>query len=209
MMDMKECRLETEEQLNAVYGIPAPASLVKEADHIHEVYRPFIERAPFAVLATSGPNGLETSPRGDPAGHLVEVLDPNTLLMPDRRGNNRIDSLRNIISDPRISLLFLIPGIRETIRVKGRAEVMIDPDLLERFALDGRKPRTVLRILVERVFFQCSRALLRSKLWDSETHVERTALPSAGAILSALSANEIDGERYDIELPARLKSTLY
>lgn len=208
-MHSKKFRLVSEEQLHAVYGVPAPASLAKEADHVHEIYRPFIEHAPFAVLATSGPSGLETSPRGDPAGHLVEVLDPNTLLMPDRRGNNRIDSLRNIISDPRISLLFLIPGIGETIRVKGRAEVLIDPDLLERFALDDRKPRTVLRILVERVFFQCSRALIRSKLWDSETHVERTALPSAGAILSALSANEIDGERYDIELPARLKSTLY
>ena len=208
-MDTNEFRLVTEEQMNAVYGVPASASLVKEADHLHEVYRPFIERAPFAVLATSGLNGLETSPRGDPAGHLVEVLDPNTLLMPDRRGNNRIDSLRNIISDPRISLLFLIPGIGETIRVKGRAEVMIDPDLLDRFALDGRKPRTVLRILVERVFFQCSRALLRSKLWDPGTHVDRTALPSPGAILSALSADEIDGARYDIELPDRLKSTLY
>lgn len=208
-MHSKKFRLVSEEQLHAVYGVPAPASLAKEADHVHEIYRPFIEHAPFAVLATSGPSGLETSPRGDPAGHLVEVLDPNTLLMPDRRGNNRIDSLRNIISDPRISLLFLIPGIGETIRVKGRAEVMIDPELLDRFSLDGRKPRTVLRILVERVFFQCSRALLRSKLWDPGTHVDRTVLPSPGAILSALSADEIDGARYDIELPDRLKSTLY
>lgn len=199
------CDLET---LEALYGSPIGASIRKEVDFIHPLYRKLIEAAPFAVLATSGPDGLDATPRGDPAG-FVHVHDEKTLLLPDRRGNNRIDSLRNIIHDPRVALLFLIPGVGETLRINGRAAIHTDPALLERFAIEGKTPLTVLQIKVEAVFFQCSRAILRSRLWDPASHVDRSALPSAGAILEALSNAEIDGRKYDGDLPERLKTTMY
>lgn len=157
----KAGRVGTIEDLAALYGEVAAPSIVKEVDHIHPVYRPFIEAAPFAVLATAGPGGLDATPRGDPAG-FVHIEDDRTLLLPDRRGNNRIDSLRNIIADPRVALLFLIPGVGETLRVHGTAEIRADDDLLSRFAVAGQRPRTVLRITVSSVFFQCSRAVIRA-----------------------------------------------
>lgn len=196
------------ETLERIYGTPAAASLRKEIDYIHPHYQAFIEAAPFAVLATSGPKGLDASPRGDPTG-FVQVQDEKTLLLPDRRGNNRIDSMRNIINDPRVAIIFLIPGIGETVRVNGRASILVDPDLLNRFAMDGKLPNTVLKIDVEAVFFQCSRAILRSKLWEADQQIARSALPSLGTILRELSGEEIDGEKYDAELPARLKTSMY
>ncbi|HEY1042444.1 MAG TPA: pyridoxamine 5'-phosphate oxidase family protein [Telluria sp.] len=196
------------EALQRLYGEPGEASLLKVADRIAPVYRPLIDAARFLALATAGPDGLDVSPRGDPAG-FVHVEDEHTLLLPDRRGNNRIDSLRNVLHDPRVALLFLIPGIGETLRVNGRARILAAPALLERFAMDGKLPRTVLRIDVEKVFFQCSRAVLRSALWDPAQHVPRAALPSAGLILSTLSAGKMDGQAYDRALPERLKTTLY
>src|SRR5215469_3865863 len=138
--------------LERLYGAPSEASIVKEVDHVHPVYRKLIEAAPFAVLATSGPAGLDASPRGDGPG-FVKVEDERTLLLPDRRGNNRTDSLRNIIADPRVALLFLIPGIGETLRVNGRAALSVDPALLRRFVVEGKEPRSVLVISVETVFF--------------------------------------------------------
>lgn len=197
-----------EAELEQIYGAVARPSLTKEIDHIHPAYRPFIEAAPFAALATSGPGGLDVSPRGDPAGFIV-IEDAKTLLLPDRRGNNRIDSLRNILHDNRVALLFLIPGIGETLRVNGTAEIRNDPDLLTRFAVNNQLPKTVLRIRVESVFFQCSRAIIRSKLWDPATQIARDRLPTPGAILHQLSQAEIDGEAYDQALPERLKNTLY
>ena len=194
--------------LEEIYGQPLAASVRKEISYIHPHYQAFIEAAPFAVLATSGPDGLDASPRGDPAG-FVHVENEKTLLLPDRRGNNRIDSLRNIISDPRVALIFLIPGIGETVRVNGRASIHNDPALLERFAIEGKLPNTVLKIEVEAVFFQCSRAILRSGLWKAEQQIERSALPSLGTILSDLSGSEIDGDKYDAELPQRLKTSIY
>lgn len=194
--------------LQALYGEPTEASVRKVATSIHPLYRPLIEAARFVALATSGPDGLDVSPRGDPAG-FVHVEDDHTLLLPDRRGNNRIDSLRNVLHDPRVALLFLIPGVGETLRVNGRARILAGPALLERFAVDGKLPRSVLRIDVETVFFQCSRAVVRSSLWDPAQHVERSALPSAGQILSALSGGDVDGQAYDRDLPTRLPSTLY
>lgn len=194
--------------LEEIYGQPLAASVRKEISYIHPHYQAFIEAAPFAVLATSGPDGLDASPRGDPAG-FVHVENEKTLLLPDRRGNNRIDSLRNIISDPRVALIFLIPGIGETVRVNGRASIHNDPALLERFAIEGKLPHTVLKIEVEAVFFQCSRAILRSGLWKAEQQIERSALPSLGTILSDLSGSEIDGDKYDAELPQRLKTSIY
>lgn len=194
--------------LERIYGAPSEASIVKEVDHVHPIYRRLIEAAPFAVLATSGPGGLDASPRGDGPG-FVTVEDEKTLLLPDRRGNNRTDSLRNILGDPRVALLFLIPGIGETLRVNGRASISIDPVLLRRFAVEGKEPRSVLAIAVETVFFQCSRAVVRADLWNPAKHASRSALPTTGAILAALSDAKLGGESYDRALPERLKATLY
>ncbi|MGO4402065.1 pyridoxamine 5'-phosphate oxidase family protein [Achromobacter sp. PAB15] len=194
--------------LQALYGAPGEASLKKEVDHVHPHYRAFIEAAPFAVLATSGPGGLDASPRGDPAGFVV-VEDEKTLLLPDRRGNNRVDSLQNVLADPRVALLFLIPGVGETLRVNGTARISVDPALLARFEMDGKLPRSVLIVDVQTVYFQCSLALLRSRLWDASTQVPRSALPSVGRVLSDLTAGTFDGVTYDRDLPARVASTLY
>ncbi|MDZ7280758.1 pyridoxamine 5'-phosphate oxidase family protein [Sphingomonas sanguinis] len=204
----QDTRITTIEDLEALYGPIAAPSKVKVVDHIHPVYRPFIEAAPFAVLATTGPAGLDTTPRGDPAG-FVHIEDDRTLLLPDRRGNNRIDSLRNIVADPRVALLFLIPGIGETLRVNGTAEILVDPDLLDRFVMAGQVPKSVLRITVGGVFFQCSRAVIRAGLWDPDAHIDRQTLPSPGTILRTLSAAGIDGDAYDRALPQRLADTLY
>ena len=201
-------RIDSLATLEALYGAPIPASIAKEADHIHPLYQRLIEASPFAVLATAGPDGLDASPRGDPAG-LVRVHDQNTLLLPDRRGNNRIDSLKNILHDPRVALLFLLPGMGEALRVNGRASIHADPGLLASFAIDGKAPRTVLKIEVEAVFFQCSRAILRSRLWDPAARIDRASLPSVGTILAALSREEIDGETYDAGLAARLRDSMY
>ena len=194
--------------LERLYGAPSEASIVKEVDHVHPIYRKLIEAAPFAVLATSGPGGLDASPRGDGPG-FVTVADEKTLLLPDRRGNNRTDSLRNILGDPRVALLFLIPGIGETLRVNGRASISIEPALLRRFAVEGKEPRSVVVIAVETVYFQCSRAVVRADLWNPAKHASRSALPTTGAILAALSDAKLGGESYDRALPERLKATLY
>lgn len=194
--------------LEAIYGLPRAASLTKEVDRLLPVYRTFIEAAPFCALATSGPEGLDVSPRGDAPG-FVTVEDDKTLYLPDRAGNNRVDSLRNVIRDPRIALLFLIPGIGETFRINGTATVSVDPALLERFTVDGKKPRSVLKIAIESVFFQCSRAIVRSDLWNSEKHRDRTSLPTAGQILQAVSQEAFDGAAYDAALPKRVAETLY
>jgi PPOX class probable FMN-dependent enzyme len=194
--------------LERLYGSPAAASIRKEVEYIHPHYRALIEAAPFVALATNGPDGMDVSPRGDQAGFVV-VEDDKTLLLPDRRGNNRIDSLRNILADPRVALLFLIPGVGETLRVNGRAAILADPALLARFAVDGKQPRTVLRVHVDKVFFQCSRAVVRSRLWEAGAQIDRHALPSAGTILKDLSDGELGGQEYDDGLPARVRATMY
>jgi PPOX class probable FMN-dependent enzyme len=194
--------------LEAIYGIPAPTSTVKEVDYIHAHYRAFIEAAPFATLATSGPGGLDASPRGDSSG-FVHVEDERTLMIPDRRGNNRVDSLRNVVADPRVALLFLIPGSGNTLRVNGRAAISVDPALLERFAVQGKQPRSVLVVTVEAVYFQCARAILRADLWNPEKQVARNALPSIGTILSDLSDAAVGGEAYDREWQIQAKETMY
>lgn len=201
-------RITSIEALEQLYGVPNLNSLRKEIPYLHPHYRAFIDISPFAILATSGPGGLDASPRGDAPG-FVTVEDEKTLLIPDRKGNNRIDSLRNLITDPRVSLIFLVPGVGETLRVIGRARITVDPALLTRFAIDGKKPRSVLVVHIESVYFQCSKAILRSRLWDPSLQVDRKSLPSAGDILSALTDAEIDGAKYDRELPERLKTGLY
>ncbi len=195
-------------QLETLYGEVHPPALVKEIDHINAHYRAFIEAAPFCALATSGPEGLDCSPRGDPAG-FVRVHAENTLLVPDRRGNNRIDTLRNLIHDPRVALLFLIPGCNETIRVIGRASISTDPALCESFAMQGKVPRCVLVIAVERVFYQCPKALVRSKIWDPASRIDRAKLPTPGTILAGISGGKIGGPEHDRAYPERLKATIY
>lgn len=196
------------ERLEQLYAQPLPPSIVKETERITAHYRAFIAAAPFVTLATSGPEGLDCSPRGDEPG-FVHVEDEKTLLIPDRRGNNRIDSLRNIVRDPRVALLFLIPGCGEALRVNGRAAISADPALAGRFAVGGKTPRTVMVVSVESIYFQCSRAVLRSKLWDSTRHVDRKSLPSIGTVLAALSDGKVGGESYDRDMPERLRTQLY
>jgi hypothetical protein len=195
-------------ELEALFDAPGEASVRKEVDHVHPLYRAMIEASPFAVLATCGPGGLDASPRGDPAGFVV-VEDEHTLLLPERRGNNRVDSLRNIVADPRVALLFLIPGVGETLRVNGRARISVDPALLERFRMQGALPRCVLRIDVERVYFQCARAIQRSRLWQPLAAEVLATVPTPGQVLAALTGNAIDGDGYDRALPERQRSTLY
>lgn len=193
--------------LAAIYGAPGEQACAKEVDYLHPHYRAFVEHAPFVVLATCGAT-LDASPRGDAAG-FVHVEDEKTLLIPDRRGNNRIDSLRNIVADPRVALLFLVPGVAETLRVRGRAEICVDAELLARFEVQGRLPRSVLVVHVEAVFFQCARAVMRAKLWDVDAQVDRARLPSVGTILADLSQSRLGGEAFDGSLQERLRSTLY
>lgn len=196
------------EDLEALYGEPSPNSLAKEVDHITLHYRQMIEASPFVVLSTVGPEGTDCSPRGDPPG-FVRVIDKTTVAMPDRRGNNRIDSLRNIVRDPRVSLLFLIPGMGETLRINGTARLSTDPDLLESFAMNGKPPQSVILVSVGSVYFQCQKALARSKLWDPETRIDRKALPTAGDIIKSLAKEEFDGAAYDAAYPDRMKRTMY
>jgi uncharacterized protein len=198
----------TIDQLEELYGEVAETSILKEIDHVNAHYRAFIEAAPFFAMATSGPEGLDCSPRGDPAG-FVRVQDEKTLLIPDRRGNNRIDSLRNIVRDPRVALLFLIPGCGETIRVIGRAQITTDRALCQSFMLEGKVPRCVLVVAVELVFYQCAKAIVRSKLWDPATQVDRKTLPTNGTILAGISGGRFGGPEHDRHAPERLKATIY
>jgi len=197
----------TMEQLEGMYGEVYPPARVKEIDHVNADYRAFIEKAPFFVLASVGPEGVDCTPRGDEPG-FVRVHDERTLMIPARRGNNRVDSLRNIVRDPRVSLLFLVPGVGETFRVIGRAKISTDPALTESFVFAGKTPRAVIVVAVERVYFQCSKAILRSKLWDASRHVARTSLPSNGTILAAITNGKEGGEEYDKAYPERLRQTI-
>lgn len=203
-----EHRVDTIEKLETLYGAAAPRSITKEIDYISDHYRAFIEASPFVMVATSGPGGLDCSPRGDPAG-FVRVQDQKTVLMPDRRGNNRLDTLRNLMEDPRISLLFLVPGVGETMRINGRADLVNDPALCESFAMDGKIPATVIVVTVERIYFQCQKALARSKVWDPAIQIDRSELPSTGTMIAALSEDEFDGDAYDEGYPAHMARTIY
>lgn len=196
-------------ELEALYPDPVyPPAKVKETDRITKAYRALIEASPFFALATSGPDGLDCSPRGDPKG-FVRVVDDKTVVVPDRRGNNRIDSMRNLVHDPRVALLFLIPGVSETLRIVGRATISADPDLCASFTMQGNAPRSVLVIAVDRVFFQCAKAIVRSKLWDASLHVERSSLPTSGKILAEISDGKLGGDEHDRAYPERLKATIY
>ena len=198
----------TIEDLEKIYAEPGEASLVKEADWITPEYRALIEASPFVALATSGPEGLDCSPRGDKPG-FVRVRDERTLMLPDRHGNNRVDSLRNVIREPRVGLLFLIPGAGTTLRVNGTAVVSTDAQLLQSFVVENKAPRTVLVVTVEAIYFQCARAIVRSNLWNPEKRVDPKTLPTPGKILAALSENRVGGESYDREWPGRAARTMW
>ncbi|MGB1147866.1 MAG: pyridoxamine 5'-phosphate oxidase family protein [Alphaproteobacteria bacterium] len=196
------------EELTALYGEPGPASLRKEADRVTPEYRAFIEQARFAALATVGPEGMDCSPRGD-KGPVAVIHDEKTLLVPDRRGNNRIDSLRNIVRDPRVSLMFMIPGSSTIIRVNGQAKISADPDLLESLAEDGKAPRSVIVLTIDRMYFQCARALIRSDLWGDPDQDLVAALPTPGQILANMTDGEVGGETYDREWPERAAKSMW
>jgi uncharacterized protein len=198
-----------EAALTALYGESSAGAIAKEIDYIHPHYQAMIEASPFMVLATSGPGGLDCSPRGDPVGSFVQIPDEHTVLIPDRRGNNRLDSLKNIVADPRVALLFLIPGVGETVRINGRAVISTDPALLERFPFRGTLPRSVIVVTAERVYFQCPKALVRSELWNAAKQIDRKALPTTGTILADITAGKVGGAQYDQEYPERLRTTLY
>lgn len=198
----------TIEQLEAIYGFPGETSLVKVADRITSSYRVLIEKSPFVALATSGPEGLDCSPRGDLPG-FVRIHDEKTLMMPDRRGNNRIDSLRNIVRDPRVALLFLIPGSGSTLRVNGHAHLSVDPELLASFKMEDKAPRTVIVMTVRDIYFQCARAIVRSDLWNPDKRVDGKMLPTPGQILAEMTENRVGGEQYDREWPERARQTMW
>lgn len=200
--------IKTIEELEALYGQPGEASLAKEVDYIAPDYRAYIAASPFVTIATAGPDGLDCSPRGDKAG-FVRIHDERTLLLPDRRGNNRVDTLRNILRDPRVGLLFVIPGSGNTLRVNGRAHLDTDPVLLDSFIMEGKAPRSVMVIAVDSVYFQCARAIARADLWNPALHVDPKTLPSAGQILAALSGGRVGGDTYDREWPERARATLW
>ena len=199
--------IDSEQALRALYGQAGEASLTKEVLALTPQYRALVEASPFCVLATAGPEGLDATPRGDPPG-FIRVLDEKTLLIPDRRGNNRIDSLLNIVRDPRLALLILVPGVAETLRVNGRGRITTDPALLGPSTMDGKVPASGLVVTIESVYFQCAKALVRSRLWDPAAQRNRGELPTPGQMLQG-AREGFDAEAYDKALPARLAATLY
>ncbi|MXP65721.1 pyridoxamine 5'-phosphate oxidase family protein [Roseomonas sp. M0104] len=203
--------IRTIEELEAIYGAldaVGEASTGKVADHVTPEYRRIIEAAPFVALATVGPEGLDCSPRGD-RGQVVRVRDTRTLLLPDRRGNNRIDSLRNVVRDPRVALMFLIPGSGNALRVNGRAHLEAGPDLLASLAVEGKAPRTVMVIEVGEIYFQCARAIIRAGLWKPESQVAPASLPTPGQILARMTKGRAGGEAYDREWPERARNSMW
>ncbi len=193
--------------LEALYGEPVQASVVKVRQDLDAPSAGFIAASPFCVLTTRSASGrLHGTPRGDGPG-FVAVLSPTLLALPDRRGNNRIDALRDVIADPQVALLFLVPGVGETLRVGGRARITTDPALRARFVHQGKEPATVLLVTVEEVFFQCARALVRSRLWGDAKRPR--GVPTAGEFLASATQGGIDAAEYDVAAPARVAATLY
>jgi uncharacterized protein len=192
-----------ESELRELIGEPTEIVVSKITDRINHLTRRFIERSPFVCLATSAPDGrCDVSPRGDPAG-FVQILDDRTLLLPDRPGNRIADSLRNILANPNVGLLFLLPGIGVTFRVNGRASLITDEQLLAPCAVEGKTPKLGILIEVEEAYTQCPKALLRSDLWNPEKHVDKAELPSTGEIFRVIHGGEFDAEGYDAAGAAR------
>ena len=201
-------RISTIEELEALYGTPSEASIAKVASKVTAQYRALIEASPFVALATAGPDGLDCTPRGE-LGGVVRIHDEHTLHMPDRRGNNRIDSLRNIVCDPRVGLLLLLPGIGSTLRINGTAHISADAQLLQSFDMAGKLPRSVVVIEIAEIYFQCARAVVRAGLWDSVNHLDPKTIPTPGEILAAQTQNRFDGKEYDHAWPKRAADSLW
>ncbi len=195
-------------ELKALYGEPGEAARAKVAPALTRAYRRWIEASPFLALATAGPEGLDCSPRGD-EGAVVRIADDKTVLLPDWRGNNRTDSLANIVRDPRVALLFMVPGSNNTLRINGHAVVAIEPALLESFETDGKHPRSVIVVTIAEVYFQCARALIRSAFWDAGRFIDPKTLPSAGEMTKEASEAAFDAETYDREWPERAAKTMW
>ncbi len=194
--------------LEALYSPANPRAIAKETQMLTPAYRKWIEWAPFFALATSGPGGLDCSPRGDASEQLVHIMDDRHIAFPDRQGNNRLDSLKNIIADPKVGLLFLVPGILETLRVNGTARITTDPEMKALFQVNGKDPVTVVVVRIEAVYFQCARALLRARLWDAASHVPRQEVPTAGQMIKG-ALPQFDADQYDDALDTRLAENLY
>ena len=194
--------------LRDLYGEPVERARIKVIDHVDQHCRDFIAASPFLILASGASTGFDCSPKGDPAG-FVEVPDDKTLLIPDRRGNNRIDGLINVIEDPRVGLIFLVPGVNETLRVNGRATISADPALTSRFTVRGNAPTTVMVVHVEEAFIHCAKALVRSELWSPDARIERSCLPSTGRMLADHTGGAVDPAVYDAEMPDRHQRELY
>ncbi|MCZ4288803.1 pyridoxamine 5'-phosphate oxidase family protein [Hoeflea alexandrii] len=199
--------VKTVAELDAIYGETSEASLIKVSDRLTSGYRRLIEASPIVALATCGPEGLDCSPRGDP-GAVMTILDDRTLVLPDRRGNNRIDSLRNIVRDGRVALLFLIPGSNTTLRVNGRAEISVDPELLESLAMEGKLPRSAIVVSVGEIYFQCARALMRARIWDQNAWPDVSDLPTPGSLMRELK-QDFDSLTYDRDWPERAKNSMW
>src|SRR6184192_2941293 len=192
-----------EAQLREIVGAPADLVVSKIADRLNALTRKFIERSPFVCIATARPDGgLDVSPRGDPAG-FVRILVERTLLIPDRPGNRIADTLTNLLSDDRIALLFLIPGVNDTFRVNGRGTIVDDPELLAASEVEGKVPKLGILVSIEEAYTQCPKALLRSELWNPERHVDSSELPTSGEILKAVADPELDADEYNRERAER------
>lgn len=191
------------EQLREIYNNPSDASQIKVTKRLTPEYRRMIEASPFMALATSGPEGLDCSPRGD-LGGVVRLQDDVTVLLPDWKGNNRVDSLENIIRDDRVALMFLVPGSNTVMRINGRAVISVEPALLNSFVMDGHHPRSVIVTTINEVYFQCARAVMRADLWNPQHFLAAADLPSAGQMLKGAKA-DFDQESYDREWPERAK----
>jgi len=199
--------VKTVAELDAIYGETSEASVIKVSDRLTAGYRRLIEASPIVALATCGPEGLDCSPRGDP-GAVMTIVDDRTLVLPDRRGNNRIDSLRNIVRDGRIALLFLIPGSNTTLRINGTAEISVDPELLENLAMEGKLPRSAIVIHIGEIYFQCARALMRARIWDQDAWPDVSDLPTPGSLMRELK-QDFDSLTYDRDWPERAKNSMW
>lgn len=195
----------TEARLRALIGEPAALTCTKISNRLNPTTRLFIERSPFVCIATSDLDGnCDLSPRGDPAG-FVRILDDRTLLMPERPGNRLADSLRNMLANPHIGLLFVVPGVTDTFRVNGRATITVDSDLLVPCAVEGKPPLLGILVHIDEAYTQCSKAFLRSHLWDVRHYVDPATMPTGGQVLRAVQGGQFDAEQYDIERAERYR----
>lgn len=195
-------------ELEKIYGTPVEAAMVKVLNSLSPSYKRFINAAPFVALASVGLEGLDCSPRGDQK-NVVSIADDKTLLLPDWRGNNRIDTLRNIVRDPRVALMFMVPGSDTIMRVNGRAIVTADEEFCTPFEVNGKLPRTVIAIDIGEIYFQCARALKRSQLWAASSQSAALNLPTPGDMLKEVTNGEFDGDTYDKGWPERAAKTLW